>query len=276
LGLVSMGDLQPYFTIKCITHRKDPIWLNEAGGPQAGLYKRLRYDLDMPFVLAVGSPPSRAPFRLEITAIKIKDNTSQADVWRALEAATDNRDWIVAAVDEHIDIRDLDMVLWAICHKAEPHRDTRIVPYTDLHPLRCSYMPEPLSEGIRRNQFHPGALMPGELGIPGGSTLLVNATQKWPYPPLELPTRELLDHAIDIWQKEGLGQLELKDPWYGYELGYWPSEFAEDAQRALRGEYYQTYEKRFAERVTNEDLPPGDYYQMRNRWWKYPQAGGER
>jgi len=89
-----MGDLQPYLTVKCITHRKNPLWTGPAQTPLfAGLiYKRLRYDLNMPHVLAVDFPHNRIPASEghsggRITAIKIKANTKQDDVWRTLEAA---------------------------------------------------------------------------------------------------------------------------------------------------------------------------------------------
>ncbi len=277
-GLESMGDLQPYLTVTCVTHRKDAIWTGPAESPlfTGLLYKRLRYDLNMPYVLAVGAPIIKAPgaegFSTTIlTAIKIKAGTAQKDVWRTLEEAG-HRGGITVAVDEHIDVRNPDMVLWSIASKSQPHLDNRIYEFTDLHPLHSSYMPEPLSQGMRRNQFHPAAGMPGDPGVPGGSGLLINATQKWPYPPLNLPKKEFMEEALGIWEKEGLGKLDLASPWHGCELGYWPKEFAEDADRAVKGEYYETYERRFRERVTNEDLPPGDYHAFRDRWQKYPQS----
>ncbi len=58
-----------------------------------------------------------------------------------------------------------------------------------------------------------------------------------------------MERALEIWQEEGLPGLSLKRPWYGYELGYWPAEFEEEAQLALKGEYYRTGEKLATRRV---------------------------
>ncbi len=120
--------------------------------------------------------------------------------------------------------------------------------------------------------------MPGDWGVPGGSGLLINATQKWPYPPLNLPKKEFMDEALALWKEMGLPSLDLVKTYYGYNLGFWPKEFADDAERAVKGEYFKTYERRFQQRVTNVDLPVGEYYMYRNRWKKYPhpQAKGEK
>lgn len=279
-GLESLGDLQPYLTIKCITHRRDAIWLSWAstGIGVHLLYKYLRYDLDMPHVLAAGVPYTAVPRAnggggTQITAITIRAGTDQKEVWRTLEAAAGATICrIVVAVDEHIDISDIDMVLWAIINKSLPHRDTRIVQRIDTHALSNSYMPEHLNQEMRRGQFHPNAAFPGDPGVPGDSRLLIDTTQKWPYPPMNMPKKEFMEEALRIWEKEGLPPLDLRKTWYGYELGFWPQEFAEDAERAVRGEYYKTYERRFEQRVCNANLPPGDYHQVRGRWQEYPKA----
>jgi hypothetical protein len=83
-----------------------------------------------------------------------------------------------------------------------------------------------------------------------------------------------MEEALAIWQKEGLPALELTETWYGRELGFWPRQFAEDAERAVRGEYYETHEKRYQQRVSNAEIPPGDYYGVRDRWQQYPERGG--
>ncbi len=154
-----MGDLQPYFTLKCITHRKDPIWLGLGGGPPGDLFKRLRYDLNMPHVLEVGPLPSTSLYSRSVVSIRMKSHTDQKEVWRTLEAFSEAFDSqserasgkYIIAVDEDIDIRDVDMVWWALGTRVEPHRDFRIVMYTDLHPLASSYMRGNEIINMRRN-----------------------------------------------------------------------------------------------------------------------------
>jgi 4-hydroxy-3-polyprenylbenzoate decarboxylase len=77
--------------------------------------------------------------------------------------------------------------------------------------------------------------------------MLIDATRKWAYPPTSLPKREFMERALAIWQAEGLPELHLKTPWYGTNLGYWPSERDEEARLALEGAHYQVGEK-FAHR----------------------------
>ena len=73
--------------------------------------------------------------------------------------------------------------------------------------------------------------------------MLIDATMKWDYPPVSLPKKEFMERARQIWEKEGLPRLKPKEPWYGYSLGYWTEENAEEAELALKGEHYQTGEK---------------------------------
>ncbi|MCL5959250.1 MAG: UbiD family decarboxylase [Chloroflexi bacterium] len=260
---VSMGDMQPYFKVRCITRRRDACWYATArGGPSKGiLLNRLRDDLKMPWVLEASSLSSTAPGSLSAVAIKIRKNTDQKDVWRTLEAfsepLSDEDDYanypgkqigtvFVIAVDEDVDIRDKDMVWWALSTRVQPHRDTRIVKYR-TQDLKCpSFLPEPEMKKVKHNQFAP------DVELPEASRLLINATHKWPYPPVSIPRKEFMEKGLRLWEQEGLPQLNLREPWYGYELGYWPQEFAEDAERAVKGQYYKTSEMRAQKRVKIE------------------------
>jgi 4-hydroxy-3-polyprenylbenzoate decarboxylase len=76
-------------------------------------------------------------------------------------------------------------------------------------------------------------------GQPGHSHLLINATMKWPYPPISLPKKEFMENALRIWREEGFPALELKWPWYGYSLGRWNEEQDQHAMLAVKGEYKQ-------------------------------------
>ena len=43
-----------------------------------------------------------------------------------------------------------------------------------------------------------------------------------------------------IWEELGLPKLKPESPWFGYSLGEWPDHMDEAAQRATRGEYFET------------------------------------
>jgi 4-hydroxy-3-polyprenylbenzoate decarboxylase len=47
-----------------------------------------------------------------------------------------------------------------------------------------------------------------------------------------------MEAALKIWKDEGLPELQLKDPWYGEELGFWPAEYKDDADKIIQGEQY--------------------------------------
>jgi len=74
------------------------------------------------------------------------------------------------------------------------------------------------------------------------SYLLINATLKWPYPPISLPKKEYMEEALKIWKAENLPPLQLKDPWWGYSLGLWSEEEDRHATLAAKGEYYRVGE----------------------------------
>ena len=74
------------------------------------------------------------------------------------------------------------------------------------------------------------------------SHLLINATMKWPYPPISLPKKEFMEEAMRIWKDEGLPPLKLKEPWWGINLGGWSEEEEGLAQAAIEGDYYKAGE----------------------------------
>ncbi|MDP2725714.1 MAG: hypothetical protein Q8O44_05495, partial [Syntrophales bacterium] len=78
---------------------------------------------------------------------------------------------------------------------------------------------------------------------PRTTGLLIDATRDWAYPPVSLPRREFMEEAIGLWRSLGLPELTLKNPWYGYPLGYWSEEEAQEAQLAVEGRYFETGEK---------------------------------
>jgi hypothetical protein len=59
-----------------------------------------------------------------------------------------------------------------------------------------------------------------------------------------------MEQAREIWEKElGLTPLRPQRPSYGYSLGQWDAESREEAELALKGEYYKTGDKLAARRI---------------------------
>lgn len=242
-----MGDrvLNPFLKIKCITYRRDAIYhaiISQMPPSESSkirqisyegvMYKFLRYDCNIPSVLDVSFHESSGSW--EYVVIQMK-KTNPGQPWQALNAAAafdPTIGKIIIAVDEDIEPSDPDSVNWALSFRMMPHRDTRIT----------------MGKGsmLDHSATPPGSVTHESLTFPtveGTSAILIDATRKWAYPPVSLPKRQYMERALELWQSEGLPRLKLKKPWYGYDLGYWSPEFAEEAELALRGEHYVTGEK---------------------------------
>lgn len=228
--------LNGVFHVKCITHRRDPIlqMFNEGIPSESSLMRKLSYeviiwkllchDCNIPSVLRVSFHEWSGSWKYCVIQMK---KTTPAQPWQALMAASafdPNLGKIVITVDEDIDPDDPDAVNWALSFRMQPHRDTRIITH-------------------RYAALDPSAAPPGspadEARFPapsGCSALLMDATRKWPYPPVALPKREYMERAKEIWQELGLPPLAPKMPWYGYSLGHWTEENDAEAEMAVRGE----------------------------------------
>ena len=243
LGYMGVRENMPYFTVSCITHRKDPIFQaflsqfppSESSairgiGREGAVYKFLKYDCSQPWVCEVAMHEATGSAGLMV--IKVAQ-ASQKDVWRTLDEAsqyaadnTPNTKFIVA-IDEDIDARDADALLWAASFRALPHRDCRIDTSQVSSPLDHSLAPP--GNTVKRDVRYKD--------MPTTSRLLINATMKWPYPPVSLPKKEFMEQALRIWEAEDLPPLKLKEPWWGRNLGYWLPEYDEHAMMAVRGDW---------------------------------------
>ncbi len=238
-----MGLRKPnlFLNITCITHRKRPIWNaflsqfppSESStlrgiGTDVTYYKFLKYDLSLPNVVDVAFHRESGAWQFCVISLK---NATQADAWKALNGAValdPISAKIIIVVDDDIDPRDPDSVIWALCYRMQPDRDIRVT--------------QGKTTGLDPSAAPPQELL-GRLRHLPTSAILINATRDWAYPPVSLPKREFMERAKQIWEEEGLPPLTPKSPWYGYSLGYWTDEDKEEAQLALEGEHYQTGEK---------------------------------
>ena len=132
---------------------------------------------------------------------------------------------MIIAVDEDVNPHDLDAVVWALSFSMQPHRDLKVL-------------------GGKSPALDPSGYPPGaskdERSYPkpqGASSLLIDATRKWPYPPVGLPKKEFMERAMKIWEEEGLPPLKLREPWHGYSLGDWTPEDEEFAELAAQGRF---------------------------------------
>lgn len=249
-GYMGMGGPGLFLNVTCITHRKKPIWncfisqfppsesstLRGVGG-EAVLYNHLKHDMSLANLVDVAYHWESGVWPFVVISLR---NPTRSGVWRALKG-TDvfSGAKIIIAVDDDIDPRDPDSVIWALGFRMQPEQDVLITRSTGVGLDPSVAPPEELREG-RRGEARPSAI-------------LIDATRKWDFPPVSLPKKEFMERARKIWEEEGLPPLTPKVPWYGYSLGYWTKEDEEEAELALRGEHYKTGEKQ----AKNRSKPRG-------------------
>ena len=247
IGIMSMTQPRPYFTVKAITHRHNPLWLafisqfppSESSkiryhGNCSAIYKYLKYDLGTEKVLTVTLHEMANSYLLLVVQVK---NTSTEEVWRILEAVASFKlsrtSKIIIAVDDDINPYDLEMVIFALGQRFQPHRDAHIITQRAEGLIDCSLAPMEILERLREEK---------NLQRPDRSQLLIDATMNWPYPPVSLPAKEFMEKAIQVWKEEGWPELELREPVWGRNLGYWSREDEQKAEWAIKGEHYKTGE----------------------------------
>src|SRR5262245_20255552 len=240
-GYMAQRDYSFFMDVTAITTRKKPVYLSilsqmppsesskmrNIGRAAAGI--RLLRAAGLDNVIAVEYLECAGSNAVAVVQLKKRDPDDGKKALRILADKFMGK--MLVAVDEDIDIRDAENVLWAIAYRAQPYKDTEVVeapPFT----------------------LDPAAVSPGaSRGLvtrdkpPRSTALLIDSTMPWPYPPLSLPKREFMERAIDIWQGLQLPALNLKVPCWGYSLGYWTEEEEKEADLAVQGRHYETGEK---------------------------------
>lgn len=239
-GYMAEPHLCPILHVSCITHRNKPIFVNMISqmppsesskirqiAAEGNYFKFLKHDVGVDGVQEVAVYESSGSRNFVVIQMS---KTHDYQVWQALNALSayqENAGKIIVAVDTDIDPRDADSVIWAMSFRMQPHRDTRIV-LGKIASLDPSSAP-------------PGTPL-AEMNYPkpsGASTILINATNKWEVTPVALPRKEYMEEAKKIWESLSLPTLKPRKPWFGYELGYWPKEYAESAEMNLKGKIYE-------------------------------------
>jgi len=245
-GYIFQQGVRPYFNVTAITHRKNPMYTcfisqfppSESSkirqiSDNAVLYHYLKYNHGIAGLKDVCWHEESGSWQFVVISLK---KAFPVQPWQALKAADaldPIRGKIVIAVDDDIDARDLDSVVWALCYRMQPDKDVVIAPgkAASLDPSAAPPDADP----------PPGFPTDGS-DFPT-SSILINATRKWDFPPTALPAQVYMEKAKKIWEELGLPKLTPKVPWYGRSLGNWSKKFEEEAKLAVQGDYFQTGEK---------------------------------
>ncbi len=162
-----------------------------------------------------------------IIFVQFSNGTPKTEVWRGLHgtaARQADSGKIVIAVSEDIDPENTDAVMWSLAYRSNPIEDVHVEPY--------------------RSTGHAPKSGPGELD----STLLIDATLKYPMAPLALPGREFMERAHEIWNRLNLPPISFQAPWHGYQLGDWNDAWETFARNAVNGDWEKNGDNTLARR----------------------------
>jgi 4-hydroxy-3-polyprenylbenzoate decarboxylase len=203
-GFMAGGRRCPVFNVKCITHRRNPIFLGiisqfppsessmiKRNLLEANLLKHLRENLRIPGIRDLHALESGGCTATLWVSLKKMYTGHQDQVAMAVLGyfGMSYYKWIVIA-DEDDDIRDPFMREWILSWRINPERDMRVIPRTAAIELDPS--------------GHPPTEIPEE---DLGSKVIIDATRRWDYPAISLPPRARLEDVADNWEAYGLPPL---------------------------------------------------------------------
>jgi UbiD family decarboxylase len=238
-GLVALEGYNMSMQVTAITHKRKPVWvsiLSEVTPSESSVMKRVAYEprylaflrdtLGIQGVRRVAMHEPLSNLR-KILFVQFAPGLPRTEIWRALHGAATLQADIgkyVIGISEDIDPDNPDAVFWSLAYRANPIEDVHIAPYRS-----------------------PGHGAKSE-GHGEESTMLIDATQKEPDPPVSLPKREFMERALAIWRELGLPPVTPRQPWHGYSLGDWDTVWDTYARRAVEGKWEETGKETFAQR----------------------------
>ena len=244
-GYVALEAYNMPMQVTAITHRKNAVFsaiISQVTPSESSVVKKVAYEpmflnhlqhtLGIKGVKRVVMHEPLSNLR-PVIFVQFARDTVRTEVWRAMQgAATLRADCgkIVIAVSEDIDPESTDAVFWSMAYRSTPSEDVQIINYR---------------RGVQGSQYGPKT---------AESTMLIDATQKFPMAPLALPGKAYMEHARSLWEELKLPALSPKGPWHGYTLGDWTETWERFAQRTIVGDWeangLETIKRR------REDLSP--------------------
>ena len=245
-GYVNLKEYNAFMDVTAITRRRNPVltsFISQVTPSESSTIRRvamepvfLNYLQSTLGIRSVMRVSMHEPLTsvIALIAIQFRRDTPKTEIWRALYGAASLHryagKWIVA-INEDIDPENSDALFWAMCYRTQPQYDLKLLECKDA------------GHGPR------GPRDDGE-----SAAVLIDATLKGIYAPVALPKREYMENARHIWERLGLGALKPEPPWHGYDLGYWPADLAQEAELAVKGEYFKTGAKAAKARRRDVDM----------------------
>lgn len=151
------------------------------------------------------------------TTIVFAHGTPKTEVWRALRASTilmRSVGKITIGVSEDINPESMEEIMWAVAYRTDLPKDVQINDY--------------------QANGHAPKLRGGR---EWEAQMIIDATTKYPMPPVSLPKKEYMEEAKQLWDKAGMPPVKAVRKWYGYSLGDWCDEWDAAAKRAVEGDW---------------------------------------
>ncbi|MCY3730748.1 MAG: UbiD family decarboxylase [Rhodospirillaceae bacterium] len=230
-GYVNLAEYNAFMDVTAITHRRRPIvtsFISQIAPSESSVMRKvamepvylnhLRSNMNIAGVkqVAMHEPLTNL---YAVIAVQFERGVAQTEVWRALYGtATMHRfagKWVIG-VDEDIDPRNADALLWAMSYRCQPQHDMKVL------------------EGKDPGHGPRGPLDDGE-----SASVVIDARLKRDCAPVALPKQAFMERARAIWERLGLPPLKPESPWHGYDLGVWPEQLARQAEKAARSEYFE-------------------------------------
>jgi 4-hydroxy-3-polyprenylbenzoate decarboxylase len=244
-GYVALEAYNMPMQVTAITHRKNAVFsalISQVTPSESSVVKKVAYEpiflahlRDTMSIKGVKRVVMHEPLSnlRPVIFVQYARGTAQTEVWRGLHGAATLRPEcgkIVIGVSEDIDPESTDAVFWSMAYRTTPLEDVQLVPYR---------------RGVQGSQYGPRK---------SESTMLIDATQKHPMPPLALPGKEYMENARQLWEELELPALSVKQPWHGYTLGEWTDTWERFAKRAVAGDWEENGVETFAR--LRDDLDP--------------------
>ena len=201
-GYMGVEHPAPIIDVKCITHRKNPIYhayisqmtpsessVIQRLGNAGVLYKTLVHDLKESSVKDVYFTEMSGSYGTILIQMKPQYPGHSKKV--AELAADQQYVKIVTVVDEDIDIRDPNQIDWAINYRVNPARDITI-----LRKPNWAYLSMDPSTGGKQSL---------------GSKVIIDSTNwdKNAFPEISLPKKEDMYKALECWKEFGLPPIKV-------------------------------------------------------------------
>ncbi|MBE9536466.1 MAG: UbiD family decarboxylase [Proteobacteria bacterium] len=200
-GYYNAAEPFPVFNIKCITHRKDPIYMTTFTGRPPDEPAILALALNeifvpllkqaFPEIVDFHLPMEACSYRMAVVSIK-KQYAGHAKrimmgVWSFLRQFMYTKYIIV--VDEDIDVRSWKDVIWAISTRVDPLRDTTMI---DRTPIDYLDFASPLDS------------LGSKMGIDATNKIGSEITREWGTP-IKMD-EEIVRRVTERWEELGLGK----------------------------------------------------------------------